>query len=128
MKPALDLGYPLDWPILKAKDFVRGRIRHGEKCCLEGHLAACFFDDVDYSYLSQSRQRKTMVRKIRRAAKYLGARGKYGWCSDIDISEINDNHSNSLSLLADIWNLAGVLAGYVVGNPMTETLKKMKAK
>ena len=128
MKPKLDkAGYPLEWPILEAGDFCKRAISTGEQRCLLGwkNMALCdnpcIPDDCTIQYYEVSNRIKEFLLD---AAKQLTTRCENGH----NISMVNDNHLNSLALLARIWNLAGAMLGYVVDNPEAKTLRKMNAK
>ncbi len=124
MKPTLDKeGFPLEWPILEADDLCRFRFIIGQRHCLGGWMNKSVGCEAHLPTMRTEEQRSNLRQHILAAASWLGAEN----ANTGAVAPMNDHSDNSLSLLARAWNLAGALAGYVVGNPEAKTLRKMQA-
>lgn len=122
MKLKLDkAGYPLEWLILESVDFCRERFVDKRRCCMAGWLNKTFGADPTES--TDTAGRRDMGRRVHEAATEIGAVDSMPHLH----AHMNDNKINSLALLARVWNLAGAMAGYVVGNPEAKTLRKIES-
>lgn len=102
-------GWPVEVPVLEAKDIFKGDYGDGHgRCCLLGWMSKVFPIESGVAFGDGTGDSKCMA-KVRRAIT--------GVINAKDIVAWNDNDHREKSEIARAWNRAMAKLGYVVGNP-----------